>query len=98
MLACQCYASTRSEILTIVKPLSPGESVSIQMLDGNETILRGPATITMVSQHTFPPVPMPVQVSIEHLLVMKFPNKLLHATVYLPSLGTAWPYGAANCR
>lgn len=45
---------------------SSGESVSIQMLDGNETILRGPATITMVSQHTFPPVPMPVQVSPSH--------------------------------
>lgn len=41
-----------------------GESVSIQMLDGNETILRGPATITMVSQHNFPPVPMPVQVGL----------------------------------
>lgn len=40
-----------------------GESVSIQMLDGNETILQGPATITMVSQHTFPPIPYPVQVS-----------------------------------
>ena len=66
MLACQCYASTRRKMLTIVKTLSPGESVSIQMLDGNETILRGPATITMVSQHAFPPVPMPVQVRIEH--------------------------------
>jgi hypothetical protein len=54
-------------------PLSliAGESVSIQMLDGNETILRGPATITMVSQHTFPPVPMPVQVS-SHLLLLLF--------------------------
>ena len=40
-----------------------GESVSIQMFDGNETLLRGPETIRMISQHTFPPVPMPVQVN-----------------------------------
>ena len=42
--------------------MTTGESVSIQLFDGNETVLRGPATITMISQHTFPPVPMPVQV------------------------------------
>ena len=48
--------------------VNPGESVSIQMLDGNETILRGPATITMVSQHSFPPVPMPVQVPPGHMV------------------------------
>lgn len=38
------------------------------MLDGNETILQGPATITMVSQHTFPPIPYPVQVPPGHMV------------------------------
>ncbi|CAG2103775.1 unnamed protein product [Medioppia subpectinata] len=48
--------------------VNPGESVSIQLFDGNETILRGPATITMISQHTFPPIPMPVQVPPGHMI------------------------------
>ncbi|KAI1289879.1 hypothetical protein HDE_08745 [Halotydeus destructor] len=48
--------------------VNPGESVSILMLDGNEHILRGPATITMVSQHATPPVPMPVQVPPGHMI------------------------------
>ncbi|XP_054161557.1 putative uncharacterized protein DDB_G0288537 [Oppia nitens] len=48
--------------------VNPGESVSIQLFDGNETVLRGPATITMISQHTFPPIPMPVQVPPGHMI------------------------------
>ncbi|RWS31576.1 hypothetical protein B4U80_12849 [Leptotrombidium deliense] len=48
--------------------VNPGESVSIQLFDGNETLLRGPATITMISQHTFPPIPMPVQVPPGHMV------------------------------
>ncbi|XP_015784367.1 uncharacterized protein LOC107361930 [Tetranychus urticae] len=48
--------------------VNPGESVSIQLFDGNETVLRGPATVTMISQHSFPPVPMPVQVPPGHMV------------------------------
>ncbi|XP_074594460.1 uncharacterized protein LOC141849854 [Brevipalpus obovatus] len=48
--------------------VDPGESVSIQLFDGTETVLRGPATVTMISQHAYPPVPMPVQVPPGHLV------------------------------
>lgn len=46
--------------------VSAGECVSLQLLDGQEQVVAGPATITMISQQQAPPVPIPVQVSIRH--------------------------------
>lgn len=43
--------------------VNTGECVSLQLLDGQEQIIAGPATITMISQQQNPPVPIPVQVS-----------------------------------
>jgi len=43
--------------------VNAGECVSLQMLDGQEQVVAGPTTITMVSQQQNPPVPIPVQVS-----------------------------------
>lgn len=37
--------------------------MSIQFIDGNEVLLRGPNTIQMVSNNYYPPVPLPVQVT-----------------------------------
>lgn len=48
--------------ISFIQSISAGESVSIQFIDGNETVLRGPTTIKMISQHAYPPMPMPVQV------------------------------------
>ncbi|KPL97245.1 hypothetical protein QR98_0002480 [Sarcoptes scabiei] len=49
--------------------VNPGrESVSIQLYDGHETVLRGPTTIKMVSQQAYPPMPMPVQVPPGHMI------------------------------
>lgn len=44
--------------------VNAGQCVSLQLLDGREQIVSGPATITMVSQQQTPPVPIPVQVSV----------------------------------
>lgn len=44
--------------------VNAGECVSLQLLDGQEQVVAGPATITMISQQPNPPVPIPVQVSI----------------------------------
>lgn len=44
--------------------VNAGECVSLQMLDGQEQVVAGPTTITMISQQQNPPVPIPVQVSI----------------------------------
>lgn len=43
--------------------VNAGECVSLQLLDGQEQVVAGPATITMISQQQNPPVPIPVQVS-----------------------------------
>lgn len=45
--------------------VNAGECVSLQMLDGQEQVVSGPATITMISQQQNPPVPIPVQVSMQ---------------------------------
>lgn len=44
--------------------VNAGECVSLQLLDGQEQVVAGPATITMISQQQNPPVPIPVQVSV----------------------------------
>lgn len=65
-----------------------GESVSIQYFDGNETVLRGPITIQMVSQHAYPPMPMPVQVS-----VISEPE----AVANIVDIGSARTYDPTDC-
>lgn len=44
--------------------VNAGECVSLQLLDGQEQVVAGPTTITMISQQPNPPVPIPVQVSV----------------------------------
>lgn len=44
--------------------VNAGECVSLQLLDGQEQVVSGPATLTMISQQPNPPVPIPVQVSV----------------------------------
>lgn len=44
--------------------VNAGECVSLSLLDGQEQVVAGPATITMISQQPNPPVPIPVQVSV----------------------------------
>ncbi|OTF71162.1 hypothetical protein BLA29_004083, partial [Euroglyphus maynei] len=77
--------------------ISAGESVSIQFIDGNETVLRGPTTIKMISQHAYPPMPMPVQVPPGHMIqqIVDEHGTLKH--IILSALTTAVSAtGAAN--
>ncbi|KAJ6224872.1 hypothetical protein RDWZM_003417 [Blomia tropicalis] len=78
--------------------VNSGESVSIQFFDGNETILRGPTTIKMISQHSFPPMPMPVQVPPGHMIqqIVDENGTLRHIILSALSASNCNGYTSAN--